>query len=230
MLSRRKRVALLALLTALSMVNLIDRVDAQSGSVRIATDLELLGVGGLGGGGHVTWTLTGGEAQVLRTKILNLFDGYAAIPAGFAYGGNLTGRTGVSDGILQATEASKYTDFLENELEGIQFGGSRTGIEVRFVKIDAADILEKGFPLDRSTDGLVLTTATSAERLEIRFIFNARTISENWRVPFSDVSLADGPHPGLGLAQVWRWPGGDFLPPPRQPGWGLRPTVDGPGK
>src|SRR2546427_3129542 len=129
MLSRRKRVALLALVTALSMVNVIDRVEAQTGSVRIATDLELLGLGGLSGGGHVTWTLTGGEAQVLRAKILDMFDWYGAIPSGFAYGGNVTGRTGLSDGVLQAPEVNKYTDFLENELEGIRYGGAGAGNE-----------------------------------------------------------------------------------------------------
>src|SRR3989475_8579932 len=182
MLSRRKRVALLALVTALSMVNVIDRVEAQTGSVRIATDLELLGLGSLGGGGHVTWTLTGGEAQVLRTKILDLFDYYAAIPTGFAYAGNLTGRTGLSDGILQATEANKYTDFLENELEGIRYGGGGGGIEGRFVKIDRAGNLQKGVPLDRGTDGLVWASSTPAERLEIRVLFYPRTSSRDCRV------------------------------------------------
>jgi hypothetical protein len=51
MLTRRRRVVLLALLTALSMINVIDRVDAQTGSLRVSTDLELIGIGGLGGGG-----------------------------------------------------------------------------------------------------------------------------------------------------------------------------------
>src|SRR5438445_13460661 len=128
MLSRRKRAALLAPLTARSMVNVIDRVEAQTGSVRIATDLELLGLGGLSGGGHVTWTLTGGEAQVLRAKILNLFDYYGSIPSGFAYGGNVTGRTGLSDGVLQAPEVNKYTDFLEHEIEGIRHGSPPAAI------------------------------------------------------------------------------------------------------
>src|SRR3989442_11400148 len=96
MLARRKRVAFLALVTALSMVNVIDRVEAQTGSVRIATDLELLGLGGLSGGGHVARTLPGGEAQVLRAKILDMFDWDGAIPSGFPYRGHVTGRTRVS--------------------------------------------------------------------------------------------------------------------------------------
>src|SRR2546426_2530252 len=230
MLSRRKRVALLALVTALSMVNVIDRVEAQTGSVRIATDLELLGLGGLSGGGHVTWTLTGGEAQVLRAKILDMFDWYGAIPSGFAYGGNVTGRTGLSDGVLQAPEVNKYTDFLENELEGIRYGGAGTGIEVRFVKIDRADILEKGFPVDRSTDGLVGTSSTSAERLEIRFIFNARTISENWRFRFSDVVLANALHRVFDLAQVWRSQNVNPWPLLVEPGWHSVLLADGTGE
>ena len=86
MLSRRQRAFLLALLTAMSMMNLIDRVEAQTGSLRVASDLQMIGIGGLGGGGHVTWTLTGDEANILRTKVLQMFDEYPAMPKGFAYG------------------------------------------------------------------------------------------------------------------------------------------------
>src|SRR2546427_11433311 len=93
MLSRRKRVALLALVTALSMVNVIDRVEAQTGSVRIATDLELLGLGGPSGGGHVSGTHTGREAQGLRAKILDMVDWYRAITSGLAHCGMVAARS-----------------------------------------------------------------------------------------------------------------------------------------
>jgi len=198
MLSRRKRALLLALLTALSVVNLIDRADAQSGSVRIATDLELIGLGSLGGGGHLTWTLTGDQARILRTKILDLFDEYRAIPAGFRYAGVANQRIGVlRDGRLQAVEANNYTDLLEQQLEA---GG--TGTQVRFVRIPAVDLLERGLNVDRSTDGLVGTDRNSTSRLEIRFVLNAETLSENWRFRFSDVVLANALHRVFDLSQV----------------------------
>src|SRR2546428_9993509 len=191
MFSRRRRVLLLAVLVGLSVVNLIDRAEAQTGSVRVATDLQLIGLGRLGGGGHVTWTLTGEEARALRTKLLGLFDEYPRIPQGFGYAGTGNQRVGLlNDGILQAVEANNYTDILEKQLE------AGTGIQVRYVRLPAADILERGLNVDRSTDGLVGTTKNSTERLEIRFIFNAETLSENWRVRVSPVAPPKPPpHP-----------------------------------
>src|SRR2546428_11313195 len=90
MFSRRQRTLLLAFFVFMSMVNLIDRADALSGSVRVTTDLELYGVGGMAGGGHLTWALTGDQALILRAKILGMYDGYTRIPRGFAYAGNAT--------------------------------------------------------------------------------------------------------------------------------------------
>src|SRR3989442_15280502 len=191
MLSRRKRALLLALLTALSVVNLLDRADAQSGSVRIATGLELIGLGSLGGGGHLTWTLTGDQARILRTKILDLFDEYRAIPAGFRYAGVANQRIGVlGDGRLQAVEANNYTDLLEQQLEA---GG--TGTQVRFVRIPAVDLLERGLNVDRSTDGLVGTDRDSTSRPDIRVVLNAGTLSETALVPFPCALPRHGPPP-----------------------------------
>ena len=205
MLSRRQRAVLLALLTATSMMNLIDRVEAQTGSLRVASDLQMIGIGGLGGGGHVTWTLTGDEANILRTKVLQMFDEYPAMPKGFAYGQipqSAIGPVAINSGRLDSGEAEHYTNFLENELEGVRFGGAGAGSMVRFVKIDRADILEKGLQVEASTEGLVGARANSTGRLEIRFIFNAKTISENWRFRFSDVMFANALHSVFDLAQV----------------------------
>src|SRR3972149_556488 len=114
MLGRRGRALLLALLTISSMVSLLDRAGAQGAGLKVSSDLELLGVGGLDGGGHVTWTLTGAAAQSLRQKIQMMFDGYDPIPRGFAY--NVTG--GNRNGRIESGEAQSYTNFLENEVEG----------------------------------------------------------------------------------------------------------------
>src|SRR2546425_132879 len=119
MLSRRHRALLLALIMAGAVINLIDRAEAQTGGVRVTSDLELLGIGGMSGGGHLTWTLTGDQARLLRLKIQNMYDRYGNIPAGFAYSGNITNANG--NNRIDSAEANKYTDFLENELEGIRF-------------------------------------------------------------------------------------------------------------
>ncbi len=222
MLTRRQRAVLLALLTALSMMNLIDRVEAQTGSVRIASDLELIGIGSLGGGGHVTWTLTGDEANILRTKVLEMFDEYPVMPRGFAYGGvpqSSIAPVVLRDGTLQSGEAEHYTNFLENELEGIRIGGPGTGIYVRYVRIDRADILEKGLRVESSTEGLVGAQANSTGRLEIRFIFNAKTISENWRFRFSDTVLANALHTVFDLAQIGAHVSADPWPLFEEDGW-----------
>ncbi|TLZ62291.1 MAG: DUF835 domain-containing protein [Methanobacteriota archaeon] len=223
MFSRRRRVLLLAVLVGLSVVNLIDRAEAQTGSVRVATDLQLIGLGRLGGGGHVTWTLTGEEARALRTKILGLFDEYPRIPQGFGYAGTGNQRVGLlNDGVLQAVEANNYTDILEKQLE------AGTGIQVRYVRLPAADILERGLNVDRSTDGLVGTTKNSTERLEIRFIFNAETLSENWRFRFSDVVLANALHTVFDLSQATgRWILDPWWPLLRENGWQPVGMTDG---
>src|SRR3990172_1315538 len=145
MLGRRGRALLLALLTILSMVSLLDRVGAQGAGLKVSSDLELLGVGGLDGGGHVTWTLTGAAAQSLRQKIQRMFDGYDPIPRGFAYAYNGTG--GNRNGRIESGEAQPYTNFLENEVEGARPVCCR-GTDVRYVRIDRSDILEQGFPVE----------------------------------------------------------------------------------
>ena len=94
-----------------------------------------------------------------------------------------------------------YTNFLENELEGVRSGGPGATM-VRYVHISAADVLEKGLKVESSTEGLVNSGANSTGRLEIRFIFNSYTISENWRFRFSDVTFANALHGVFDLAQI----------------------------
>ncbi len=224
MLSRRQRALLLALMTLLSTVSLIDRVEAQAAGLKVSSDLELLGVGGLDGGGHVTWTLTGASAQDLRQKILMMFDGYGTIPRGFAYANNAT--NGNRNGRIETAEAQAYTNFLENEVEGAR-PLCCAGTDVRYVRIDRTDILEKGFPVERSVDGLVGIDPNSTERLEIRFIFNAGTLSENLLFRFSDIPLANALHGVFEMRQAENSNSTDPWPLRLEGGWHTVVMADG---
>jgi len=224
MLGRRGRALLLALLTISSMVSLLDRAEAQGAGLKVSSDLELLGVGGLDGGGHVTWTLTGAAAQSLRQKIQMMFDGYDPIPRGFAYAYNVTG--GNRNGRIESGEAQSYTNFLENEVEGARPVCCR-GTDVRYVRIDRSDILEEGFPVERSVDGLVGVDPNSTERLEIRFIFNAGTVSENLRFRFSDVPLANALHGIFEMRHSQSPTATDPWPFRLEGGWHTVPMADG---
>src|SRR2546428_13283230 len=56
-----------------------------SGHMVVTTDYELFGRSDLNGGGHVTWTLTGGKAAGLRVGILHMFVEYQANPTRFLF-------------------------------------------------------------------------------------------------------------------------------------------------
>ncbi|HKZ47373.1 MAG TPA: hypothetical protein VJ397_01155, partial [Thermoplasmata archaeon] len=45
-----------------------------SGTLRVDSDLELLGFGQLSGGGKMTWILSGEQATLLRRKVIAFFD------------------------------------------------------------------------------------------------------------------------------------------------------------
>src|SRR5438034_10855358 len=89
---------------------------ASAGHLVVSMDYELFGTSDLRGGGHVKWTLTGAKADDLRAKIVSMFDTYVQIPRGFPFEGVGTSANG--DGVMQPTEGVKYTDLLENVLEG----------------------------------------------------------------------------------------------------------------
>src|SRR5437899_6311157 len=105
------------------------------GHMVVTTDYELFGTSDLSGGGHVTWTLTGAKADDLRAKILNMFDTYGQIPRGFPFEG--TGGTANGDGVLAPAEGVRYTDLLENVLEGS--GGTRA----QYMQLYPFDLREK---------------------------------------------------------------------------------------
>src|SRR4030067_1152139 len=159
MLGRRGRALLLALLTVSSMVSLLDRAGAQGAGLKVSSDLELLGVGGLGGG----------RPRPVCCR----------------------------------------------------------GTDVRYVRIDRSDILEEGFPVERSVDGLVGVDPNSTERLEMRFIFNAGTVSEHLRFRFSDVPLADALHGIFEMRHSQSPTATDPWPFRLEGGWHSVPMADG---
>jgi hypothetical protein len=146
------------------------RGQGATGAIYVSSDYELFGLDPLNGGGHVTWTLTGAQAQGLRAKIIGMFDEYARIPRGFTFGGAATGGNG--NGAIEAAEGVAYTDRLENELEGTQ--RAALGTQIGYFYLDRSDLFDKdptaGF--QRSTSGILGTTLTTDQDLQIRFLFN----------------------------------------------------------
>jgi len=151
-------------------------VQAQTtGRLVLNTDLELLSIGEITGGGRLKWTLVGEQAQVLRAKVLAMFDERGSISRGFAFQFQPTGATGatLNNSQIESAEAGTYLNYLENELEGIL--RNYQGVEFRFVQVKAADRAERDLPAERSSQGLVGTTAASTSNIEISFLFEVLT-------------------------------------------------------
>ena len=151
-------------------------VQAQTtGRLVLNTDLELLSIGEITGGGRLKWTLVGEQAQVLRAKVLAMFDERGSISRGFAFQFQPTGTTGatLNNSQIESAEAGTYLNYLENELEGIL--RNYQGVEFRFVQVKAADRAERDLPAERSSQGLVGTTAASTSNIEISFLFEVLT-------------------------------------------------------
>ena len=160
-----------------------------AGHMVVTTDYELFGTSDLRGGGHVKWTLTGAKADDLRAKIVSMFDTYVQIPRGFPFEGVGTSANG--DGVLQPTEGVKYTDLLENVLEGS--GGQAT--LAQYMLLGPFDLQEKNadaaLGFSRSTSGLANTNLTTSADVEIRMLFEVNTTTRNARVSLPTVSLAE---------------------------------------
>ena len=168
-----------------------------TGRMSISADYELYGAGSLEGGGHVTWTLYDEQGAHLREKIVNLFDGYTQVPPGFVCEGSQIERlTAVpGNGIIELDEAKSYTDRLENSMEGSCEGGGYAGTPDRYIRVKGADLAERQLPVDRSTEGLVETTASSMGRFQIRFIFDVYpTTSESLRFSIGGSGFTDALH------------------------------------
>lgn len=185
-----KTAALAVLLVVLVFWSFVPTAAAQSGALTVSSDYELFGTSSLSGGGHVTWTLTGDVARQFRTDLVRLFDEYPKIPRDFVFGGNPT--NGNHDGVLQEAEGLAFTDRLENVLEGAYPGASVGGTQVGYFLLDRADLLDKdlvgGF--NRSTAGLVGSTASSTQDLQIRFLFNGAANTADVSMPLSTQAYA----------------------------------------
>jgi len=165
-----------------------------SGKVVVASNLQLLSIGEVTDGGHVTWTLTGPQATQLRQKILFMFDQAAGIPRGFTFERQPTGSTGanLNSGVIESAEATTYLTYVDSDMEG----GPRNleGTPFRYVTITHVDLEERDRPAEQSSGGLVGTNAASSTNLEIRFIFNGRSTSAQLTFSQADESLAQALH------------------------------------
>ena len=143
-----------------------------TGKVIVSSDLELLSLGDVNDGGHVTWTLTGEQAMLLRQKVLFMFDQEASIPRGFLFHNQPTGSTGanLNNGVIDSVEGTTFLTLVDSSMES---GPSGVGTPFRFVTISHVDRLERDLPAERSSDGLVGANKDTTANLEIRFIFNA---------------------------------------------------------
>jgi hypothetical protein len=185
-------VFILAILTFLIAPSLMPFAQAQMGGrLVVDTDYEVYGLGNLDGGGHLTWTLNDDQASHLREKIVTFFENYTVIPPGFNCEG-MDPWTNTPNLEIDSNEGGAYTDFLERYLENSCTGG--WGLTDRYLRIYAADKVESQFAVERSTDGLVGSTAADTTKLQIRFIFNANTTDGSMRFPLAEPNIADAVH------------------------------------
>lgn len=210
----RRSLLIVAVLASLLGASLTPISQAQilSGRLVINTDYELYGVGNLDGGGHISWTLYDEQASHLREKIVNMFDRYSQIPPGFPCEGSPTQSTPNSK--IDSTEALSYTDRLENVIEDscAQYVGTKD----RYLTITKADLAEKQMPVERSTEGLVESVASSTSLLRIRFIFNAGTSVGSERFHLGESTLPDALHKVFDFDEqsFFYWDGTQYLMAP----------------
>lgn len=164
------------------------RAQGPAGHLVVSTDYELFGISELGGGGHVTWTLTGAQAVDLRGKILRLFDGYPTVPRGFSSAGTTT--NGNQNQRLDASEGAAFTDALERGLEAA--GEGTLAQYMRLYPFDLRDKTEDAAAsFIRSTTGLADTDLNATGDVEIRFLFEATAMSTDARIPLATPVLVD---------------------------------------
>ncbi len=186
----RAFLVLIAAFTLFSMVGV--NVEAQAARVRVSSDLQLLSLGTIDGGGHFTLTFSGDAAKALRQRLIWMYDGMTPeIARGFPFYARTTGANG--DGTVSLEEATNYMIHLENQYEtafsSYQVG---PGTPFRYVSIYAADRSGRDLPADRSSTGLVGSRVTDTANLEMSFLFNGKTTVPADQFDEPDVALVDG--------------------------------------
>jgi len=144
------------------------------GSITINGDTEMIGINEIGGGGHITWTLTGDEARDFRRYLLQMFDDRNGIPCYFEGIQLVEGECydykrlpGPANGLIDENELAWYLYMID-----LYLGRSFTETNLfRFYDIIKVDKLYD--TAETSTEGLIGTGWDSEEPIEINFIYNS---------------------------------------------------------
>ncbi|MFQ6107582.1 MAG: DUF835 domain-containing protein [Thermoplasmata archaeon] len=144
-----------AVLLTLLIASAVGVVSAQTGRIIVTTDVEMIGVTSLGGGGHIYFTAVGGEARDLREKILYHYDD--------------------GNGIIEADEALSYSLDVQNYLERPPSG--TLGTEYRYGRMKTLSLDEgnSNAGVEESTTGLVGTDMTTIGSLSMVLRFTMET-------------------------------------------------------
>jgi len=183
-----------------------------TGEIRVNSDLELLGIGSVSGGGRMTWTLTGEQASTLRQKIIGFFDETYRVSVPFP---NMPLEYVVhplfdpvrNNGILEEKEASIYADFLARYLTG-----AGQGFDYRYTRLTAANRLQQGLDIALSSSGLVNSRNSTTDPLELRFWFNAATNPPELWTNLSETRFADALHEVFSFRHNQNFGGGLYWP------------------
>ena len=184
-----------------------------SGTLRVDSDLELLGFGQLSGGGKMTWILSGEQATLLRRKVIAFFDETFVVPTPFVnMPSDQVWRSAATadrnNGILDEAEAGKYADFLARYLTG----GGITGFDYRYTRLTAANRLQQGLAISQSSTNLVGANNLTADALELKFWFNAYTVGSDFASALSETRFANALHEVFTVRYNQTFIGGFFFP------------------
>jgi hypothetical protein len=160
-----------ALLLTLLLSLFTEAVSAQGNRVILTTDVEMIGMTSLGGGGHIYFTAVGGEARDLREKILYRYDD--------------------GDGVIQDNEAREYSDEVQEYLESPPSGALGTDYRYGRIKRLALEEGDSDTGVRESSTGLVDSTMTTTSSLSITLRFEMET-SEARRTYVQDETVLAG--------------------------------------
>ncbi|MCK4717301.1 MAG: hypothetical protein KAT70_01435, partial [Thermoplasmata archaeon] len=131
------------------------------GNTHVSTDMELLGVSSLGGGGHINWKITGEAAEELRAKAIMRFD---------------TNRNGILDAEEIYPGAGSASSAEMGYVSAVEFYVERSdeyvGAQIYGAKPLSRDEGSDGWIKD--VTGLLDEEAGSSSPIEIRFLFDSK--------------------------------------------------------